>query len=1136
MPTGITSGPDTNLWFTESGFNDIGQITTGGGFTFFATGITAGATPDSITSGPAGDNDLWFTEVNGNRIGRITTAGVITEFSVGLTPGFDPDSITLGPDGNLWFVGIGSSMIGRITPKGVITEFPGETGQDFTSITAGPDGDLWFTEQSSNKIGKIDPMTFQVTEYTDPTIISPTAIITGPDGNLWFTGGNGLPRVDRITTSGAVTSLFVGLTLNSDLRGIATGPDGNLYFDESAGDRIGQLILPGTSVNATAISPQTATINQSFFSQQILTFTDKSSLATPTNFQAHIDYGDGTSQDVSIDIFNGDFVVNAEHTYQSVGAFDGSVTIFNSAGATAPIPFVFNVVTSLQVRGLNVNATANRTFTDPVANFNDSVGLLPTDSYRITINWGDNTTSSGTVVAAIDPTLGFVYDAIGTHTYASAGSFPITTTVQVISQPSNTSSVVSQAIVTPSTLSASGITIYATENNTFNGVVAGFTDTAPASNNPVYTALINWGDGTPDTSGTISLSPNNGAVFGQVIGNHVYTKLGSFQVTVEVTNTITTDMATAFSTALVSVAGPSNEVPLAAGSSPNSITSGPDGNLWFTDTGNHAIGRITTGGVVTEFTQGLPANVTPNIITAGPDGNLWFTENGISAIGRITLQGVITEFSQGLSSFAQPFGITAGPDGNLWFTDESGAIGRITPQGVITEFSQGIPSGATPIAITMGPDGALWFTEDSLNDDIGRITTQGVITNFPLTSITSALTSITTGPDGALWFTEETAGMIGRITTSGVVTSFSTGLPQGSQPYWITPGPDGNLWFVDIATNNVDRITTSGVITVFGISTTDSMPRSIVTGPDKNLWFTESNTAKIGQFVLPQSVISTPTTLNATANQPLTTTYATFRDLSTLVDLTRFFTSAISFGDNTSSTATLTPNGSGGFAADATHTYMTSGMFQGSGTLTSIIGTSSPSVLFVSVGASQVLSFVVVNANDSGPGSLRQAILNADTIPGKTITFAIPFSGVITIALTSPLPAITVPTTIDGTSQSIFQGSAPALSADRSGRTEGQRDGGRSTLHRVRDWQHRQGSLDLRLRRASDRTRFGWRFHRGELSSVSAPMAPFPRPSRAEEACSPRRRSRRPPAIRGWVSWSSAPTPSSAALPLVRPT
>jgi virginiamycin B lyase len=78
------------------------------------------------------------------------------------------------------------------------------------------------------------------------------------------------------------------------------------------------------------------------------------------------------------------------------------------------------------------------------------------------------------------------------------------------------------------------------------------------------------------------------------------------------------------------------------------------------------------------------------MITAGPDGNLWFTELGTSVgngkIGRITTGGVITEFG---GSLLNPIGITAGPDGNLWFTEEglsNGKIGRITTAGVITEF------------------------------------------------------------------------------------------------------------------------------------------------------------------------------------------------------------------------------------------------------------------------------------------------------------------------------------------------------------------------------------------------------------------------------------------------------------------
>ena len=66
---------------------------------------------------------------------------------------------------------------------------------------------------------------------------------------------------------------------------------------------------------------------------------------------------------------------------------------------------------------------------------------------------------------------------------------------------------------------------------------------------------------------------------------------------------------------------------------------------------------------------------------------------------------------------------------------------------------------------------------------------------------------------------------------------------------------------------------------------------------------------------------------------------------------------------------------------------------------------------------------IVSNTNDSGPWSLRQAILDANAQPGKdTIIFKIPGSGIHTIQPLSELPAITDPVLIDGYSQ---PGSSP---------------------------------------------------------------------------------------------------------------
>lgn len=67
-------------------------------------------------------------------------------------------------------------------------------------------------------------------------------------------------------------------------------------------------------------------------------------------------------------------------------------------------------------------------------------------------------------------------------------------------------------------------------------------------------------------------------------------------------------------------------------------------------------------------------------------------------------------------------------------------------------------------------------------------------------------------------------------------------------------------------------------------------------------------------------------------------------------------------------------------------------------------------------------TFTVTNTNDSGSGSLRQAITdaNADAV-ADTIAFNIP-GGVRTISLASPLPGLTQSATIDGYTQS---GSSP---------------------------------------------------------------------------------------------------------------
>jgi len=91
--------------------------------------------------------------------------------------------------------------------------------------------------------------------------------------------------------------------------------------------------------------------------------------------------------------------------------------------------------------------------------------------------------------------------------------------------------------------------------------------------------------------------------------------------------------------------------------------------------------------------------------------------------------------------------------------------------------------------------------------------------------------------------------------------------------------------------------------------------------------------------------------------------------------------------------------------------------------------------IFMLSAAAQAATFHVINTNDSGPGSLRDAITQSNLIDPSTanlIDFQIvPAGGVKTISLQSGLPEITTPVVIDGTTQSGYAGN-PIIELDGS--------------------------------------------------------------------------------------------------------
>ncbi len=276
------------------------------------------------------------------------------------------------------------------------------------------------------------------------------------------------------------------------------------------------------------------------------------------------------------------------------------------------------------------------------------------------------------------------------------------------------------------------------------------------------------------------------------------------------------------------------------GAGPKMITSGPDGNLWFTEGLASQIGMTDAADNVQEFATPTVGSL-PYGIAAGPDGNLWFTEAGAGRIGVINpATGKITEFPAPTPGSA-PHGIVAGPDGDLWFTEfAANRIGEIDPTThVIKEFPT-LSASSAPEDIAAGPDGRLWFTDPGTNT-VGSInpTTHDIV-EFAIPTAGSTPWGITTGQDGNLWFTETAADQIGMINpTSHELWEYPVPIAS-SQPYSITTGPDGDLWFTEPGVNMIGILdTTNHSITETSIPPVNSEPIGIATGPDGNVWMTE---------------------------------------------------------------------------------------------------------------------------------------------------------------------------------------------------------------------------------------------------------------------------------------------------------
>jgi hypothetical protein len=297
------------------------------------------------------------------------------------------------------------------------------------------------------------------------------------------------------------------------------------------------LSLTGKAVNFASFENVPIT-------HSVATFKDSNTTDVASDFTATITWGDGTSSTGAVSGGNGSFTVTGTHTFADETSFADQITLTQTTGGSATAT-VNGTVTETEHDSLKANAftftpTENQSFTGTVATFTDTSIANTAGDFTASINWGDGTTSTGTVTN----TKGS-YSVSGTHTYTDDGPFTATVTLTDDGTGTATATATTTAAVADSA-KAIGTAISATEGSSFSGTVATFNDADSLDAASDLSATIVWGDGN-SSAGTISGSASTGFT---VTGSNTYADDGAFTATVQITEGSTT-VATATSTATV---------------------------------------------------------------------------------------------------------------------------------------------------------------------------------------------------------------------------------------------------------------------------------------------------------------------------------------------------------------------------------------------------------------------------------------------------------------------------------------------------------------------------------------------------------------------------------------------------------
>jgi uncharacterized repeat protein (TIGR01451 family) len=349
----------------------------------------------------------------GTAVANFTISNPLPSTDVAVTAS-GPSSVTAGTNATYTITITNNGN----AAQGVVLSDTLPAGSIFVSMThtVGPDGPDAFTfaqsggsatETASGNIASGNSDTFSL------VVSAPASLANGAAFNDTASVSASNPDPNTANNSATVTGSVVNTNPNADLAVSVSGP-----ASANEGDTVTYNI---TVTNAGPSSAAAVILTDTL--PAILNY--KSATTTQGTFSAS-----GGAVTFSLGTVASGGTVTASVTAQAVE--DGSTSDTVSVSSSSPDPNSTNnsasATTSFAEPAVSVSgsiSTRSRTLTNfQVATFTHASAVEPAIAFTATINWGDGTTSAGTITLS-----GTTYTVRGSHTYSGGNRHTISTTV-----------------------------------------------------------------------------------------------------------------------------------------------------------------------------------------------------------------------------------------------------------------------------------------------------------------------------------------------------------------------------------------------------------------------------------------------------------------------------------------------------------------------------------------------------------------------------------------------------------------------------------------------------------------------------------------------------------------------------------